>query len=76
MVFLFGIVGETLIEKIPLPFNLPGLPPLLGNYCTLYYCQAFTKNYKPQGFHQELLTADGIIKYCQFYSIAYHRYHP
>lgn len=32
MIFLFGIVGEALIEKIPLPFGLPGLPPLLGKY--------------------------------------------
>lgn len=28
--FLFGLVGEGLIEKLPLPFDLPGLPPLLG----------------------------------------------
>nr|XP_039272727.1 sodium/hydrogen exchanger 9B1-like [Styela clava] len=31
MVFLFGIAGESLIEKIPLPFDLPGLPPLLAS---------------------------------------------
>jgi len=30
MVFLFGIVTETLIVLIPLPFGLPNLPPLLG----------------------------------------------
>lgn len=32
MIFLFGIVGETLIVLIPLPFDLPSLPPLLGKF--------------------------------------------
>ncbi|XP_076822414.1 sodium/hydrogen exchanger 9B2-like [Clavelina lepadiformis] len=31
MVFLFGIVGETLIVLIPMPYDLPNLPPLLAS---------------------------------------------
>ncbi|XP_078489713.1 sodium/hydrogen exchanger 9B2-like [Ciona intestinalis] len=34
MVFLFGIVAENLIVLIPLPFNLPPLPPLLASLFT------------------------------------------
>jgi len=31
MIFLFGIVFETFIINIPLPFDLPALPPLLAS---------------------------------------------
>jgi len=42
MIFLFGIVGESLIVSIPLPFDLPPLPPLVASL----FVGIFFKNVK------------------------------